>query len=860
MSYRFEQIGLWQSTLASQSNGTFSRERERLRNAFYTFRENTEVLVARIAATFPNLTKHDISHLDALWETATLIAGDSYPMNPLEGFVFGGAILLHDAALCYEAYSGGIDAIRNTVAWKDAYAGEQLVTPNLSDEDKKLNADFSAIRTLHAKEAAKLVERDWTDPETKQSHFLIEDVLLRKHLGQLMGRIASSHHWDLELVQSEFGHQENSISPFPREWHIDPLKLACLLRCADAAHFDHERAPDFLHALLHRRGISLRHWQAQNRIARADIDVSDNDRSTLVFTSSRPFPMSDAAAWWIAYDATCLIDKEIRASNAILETHNKGDAVFRVKRVKGVESPELMSRYIKAEGWQPCSAELHISNVEGLVAAFGGEHLYGKASDMLAIALRELIQNARDAIHARRAVDKNFDGNVCVRLRKDQQGFVLLVQDDGIGMSRRVLTGPFLDFGSSFWTSSLVKQEFPGLLSSRFRSVGQFGIGFYSVFMVAQRVQVASRRWDDHQDAVNQLVFDNGLTLRPLLIAGRYSGLQSYLSTEVALHLKEGVIPEDGNIEIKRNVMHGKNFSVEFEDYLAVICAGLDVKVFFGQGDESPREIHRGQPLDETLRLEWLRKISFSRFQEESIGKYIDQNYHRLKPINKDGIHCGLAAISTMLRREQDFMDMATVGGLATNIHCRGRSPYIGYIDYKAVSARRDNGVEFSASKSAIQNWAEEQLRMLLEANLTPAEQCVAASGFAFFNVDPSPIMRVQVSLESRIEYFDLQAIISLLEKMDVVILKANFMDHADFYSPVFAWPGRALILPFGGGSLYDLAMVSGVPKNQYSVIGCIHRALVVKGKSPRWSIEKNVAPSPLTGMSDAIVVSIKPI
>ncbi|HYV28928.1 MAG TPA: ATP-binding protein, partial [Candidatus Eisenbacteria bacterium] len=116
MSYRFEQSGLWRATLANQGDDDqSSREREQLRNAFYSFRKNTDVLVGRIANELPDLTKHDISHLDALWETATLIAGDSYPMNPLEGFVFGGAILLHDAALCFEAYSGGINAIRSTV-------------------------------------------------------------------------------------------------------------------------------------------------------------------------------------------------------------------------------------------------------------------------------------------------------------------------------------------------------------------------------------------------------------------------------------------------------------------------------------------------------------------------------------------------------------------------------------------------------------------------------------------------------------------------------------------------------------------------------------------------------------------------
>jgi hypothetical protein len=42
-------------------------------------------------------------------------------------------------------------------------------------------------------------------------------------------------------------------------------------------------------------------------------------RSSLIFTSTRAFPVSDSMSWWIAYGANCLIDKEIHASNALLE-------------------------------------------------------------------------------------------------------------------------------------------------------------------------------------------------------------------------------------------------------------------------------------------------------------------------------------------------------------------------------------------------------------------------------------------------------------------------------------------------------------------------------------------------------------
>jgi hypothetical protein len=131
----------------------------------------------------------------------------------------------------------------------------------------------------------------------------------------LIGQISASHHWDIDEINSNLPNQLNALSTFPREWRIDPIKIACLLRCADAAHIDNERAPDFLHALMKRRGLSYTHWQAQNKLACVDLDQSDSNGSTLLFTSTRNFTESESDAWWVSYDATCMIDREIRASN-----------------------------------------------------------------------------------------------------------------------------------------------------------------------------------------------------------------------------------------------------------------------------------------------------------------------------------------------------------------------------------------------------------------------------------------------------------------------------------------------------------------------------------------------------------------
>ena len=133
---------------------------QRLAVSLRDTRERIKLLTNRISSTLPGLTLHDISHLDALWEVADVIAGENFELNPLEAYVFGCAVLLHDACLCFEAYEGGQEAVRQTVEWQDIRQQLQSST-KLVDVDRE--ADFLALRNLHAKQAGRLATYAWND-------------------------------------------------------------------------------------------------------------------------------------------------------------------------------------------------------------------------------------------------------------------------------------------------------------------------------------------------------------------------------------------------------------------------------------------------------------------------------------------------------------------------------------------------------------------------------------------------------------------------------------------------------------------------------------------------------------------------
>ena len=189
-----------------------------------------------------------------------------------------------------------------------------------------------------------------------------------------------------------------------------------------------------------------------------------------------------------------MIDRELRDAHALMR--DEGRPCFAATSVLGAETPEAFARQVPVRDWEPVNVAPKIADVPKVIGALGGSTLYG---DEPWIALRELLQNALDAVRALRALGYlgETEGEVEVRAeRADGADWWLHVIDTGIGMSRHVLTNILLDFGNSLWRSDVLREELPGLARSGFDAVGQFGIGFYSVFMLGSQVRVTTRRFE----------------------------------------------------------------------------------------------------------------------------------------------------------------------------------------------------------------------------------------------------------------------------------------------------------------------------------------------------------------------------
>ncbi|MFF4314370.1 ATP-binding protein [Streptomyces sp. NPDC001507] len=512
----YTSTSLWRSTLAARpGDDPHSEQRERLRTSYLELRRKGRVLLQENARSMPDFTVHDITHVDALWETADLVCGEEVMLNPAEAYVLGCSFVLHDAAMGEAAYGTSVPEALGEERWRDllsvAYYRRKGYWPDQDQLDSPPAeiADAcraAAIRESHAEQARRLVDQSWRSSTGNEIH-LIEDVLLREAYGPLIGNLAASHWWPVDRLADEFRREWGSWPWQPRDWTIDRLKLACILRLADVTQIDSRRAPTLLFALRDPQGDSREHWRFQEHVSRPD---RNGDRVT--YTSHRPFLPTDAPSWWLALDYLRDIDLELKAVDALL--HDLGRDRLAVRAVAGVDSPERFAEHFRVQDWRPIDATIKVSDVPGLVRSLGGEQLYGDEPE---VALRELIQNAQDAVLARRALQPGFpDGHIEIRLSESDGSWCLEVRDNGVGMDEETLIHGLLDFGTSGWSSATVRNQLPGLAGGGFTPSGRFGIGFFSVFLLGDHVEVITRRYDAASRDARRLTLD-GPSHRPLL-------------------------------------------------------------------------------------------------------------------------------------------------------------------------------------------------------------------------------------------------------------------------------------------------------------------------------------------------------
>lgn len=495
-----------------------------------------------ITDDFPHLTDHSIIHSRMLWNYASIIVGEkSNFINPLEAFILHTVFLVHDAGMCYSV-------LNNQKEIEEDPLFTDFIIKNGDSPEAKEEALFFTIRQRHGDFSLRIA----TDP-LRAGEFLISDVQLREELGLIIGKIAKSHTCNINYIEREFGPKYSNPN-FPTDWSIDCQKLSFILRTADAAHIDNLRTPKTNRMISEIPGISKDHWTFQKKLGFPQLSTD----GLLMYTTNTPFSSDEQKAWWFCYDALQVLDNELKNANEYFDVNSL--IGFSARGVKSInDTLELGRKYIRTNGWNSINTQIKVSNPVHIASELGGVKLYGNPN----IALRELIQNSLDAINLYRihTGQNNINvGEIKLSIKKRNDDLYLTITDNGIGMSQTIMTNELLDFGGSYWRSNRFKYDFEGIHTKGFESIGKFGIGFFSTFMIGNKITVTSWKFGEAITNMKTLDFYDGLLSSPILREpnNQEKSLVIDRGTSITIKIKDDPFGKTGfigNSQFKKNTL-----------------------------------------------------------------------------------------------------------------------------------------------------------------------------------------------------------------------------------------------------------------------------------------------------------------
>jgi len=180
------------------------------------------------------------------------------------------------------------------------------------------------------------------------------------------------------------------------------------------------------------------------------------------------------------------------------------------------------------------------------------------------VFLREMLSNASDALNRVRfemLTDHNVldpDAELCVRITPDKEAGTLTIQDTGIGMTKDEIIenlGTIAQSGARNFIEA-AKDKNVDLT----QVIGQFGVGFYSVFMVADWVRVTSRSYKPRAKAVTWYATgDDDFQVGPAEMSER--------GTKIEIKLKEDATEFSEEYRLK-NIIHKHSDYIGFPIYV----------------------------------------------------------------------------------------------------------------------------------------------------------------------------------------------------------------------------------------------------------------------------------------------------
>lgn len=468
-----------------------------------TFVEHIAPILATTQGYFPLYTRHDAGHgykvtgrLGQVLKPACFDLNSPLTLQPVEAFLLIAAAYAHDLGMT--VFPGEADELRTRFSLQDEADWKT---------HKKLT-DY--LRSKHSERGGKYIQSHAKEMEVPDNLVAALDWIMKSH--------------NLSIPELDRQLKE----PFAADEQIlDVRQLAAILCVADAIEFSDTRVLEGVIELAKSAEgpaayISYRENRKHDCI-QDSLALDDDGQVVVAGTFTEPEVLAlahrtfDQMEDWIR--GYCDIDRSCRHPRLQIR-------------------PEPFRRRLEILGSRFERLGVRI-NKRSVIELISSNAVWKNDSGA---AIRELIQNAVEACRFRQHHSSKADNySPSVRVELNRARSTITVRDNGCGMSERTVLNNFLTVGSS-------RAKEPAYSTVDYAPIARFGVGFWSVFTVAERAHIETLSFEQAsasgaKNASTGFAFD--VALDELKDYTVFEAKELTAGTLITLELKPSVIMDD---------------------------------------------------------------------------------------------------------------------------------------------------------------------------------------------------------------------------------------------------------------------------------------------------------------------------
>ncbi len=465
------------------------------------FVDHVSPILGTIKEYFPYYTRHDARHsyhvvkrIGQIVFPECLIPGNIKSFSAIEAFLLIAAAYGHDLGMT--VLPGEKEGIF-----------QQL---KLSEEASwKTNPDLQKyLRETHSERGGTYISK----------HYKAAGIPL--HFVQPLNLLNQSHNYSLTALYQYIGRRWSFEE---REYNL--LQLACILCTGDLLEYsesrvidgviDHleseiEKKPD--PALIESLRENLKHVFINSNLA-----IGDDGKIIMngSFTDPDVLNLTYKTVEYMEKWVRDYCDIDYSAEPRRLRIRN--DSVYTTFDIPGKEFERLGVRM----------------NKQNVITLISSNSVWNNKPELV---VKELLQNSVEACRYRlfhSAASDHYEPAINVRLDKDKK--LIYIQDNGCGMSRNVILNNFLTVGNS-------RTKEPDYIQAGYASLARFGIGFWSVFTIANKAIIETTEFlpnEKNRSSSKGIKFEVSISTLKDYIVFENSLLE--VGTRITLHLKDNV-------------------------------------------------------------------------------------------------------------------------------------------------------------------------------------------------------------------------------------------------------------------------------------------------------------------------------